>query len=98
MDKLVSLGVKANSEVGGSQSRSVQNSGNRETGVNASSTTTETEQISQQQGGRIRVESEPLGATFIVELPVVSAFPVGQPEIEAAIQEPVERLVATHQA
>lgn len=50
LDGLVSLGVKANAEVGGMRSQSTQNSVNRETGVNASSTTTETESVSQSAG------------------------------------------------
>lgn len=51
LDKLVSLGVKTSAEVGGERSRQTQNSVNRETGINASSTTTETESVSQSAGG-----------------------------------------------
>lgn len=51
LDGLVSIGVKANSEVGGDRSRSVTNNASRETGVNASTTTTETESFSEQSGG-----------------------------------------------
>ncbi len=53
LDKLVSLGVKTSAEVGGERSRQTSNSVNRETGVNASSTTTETESVSQSAGGGV---------------------------------------------
>jgi hypothetical protein len=51
ISELVSLGVNVTSEVGGEKSRQVSNNVNRESGVNASTTTTETEEISQQRGG-----------------------------------------------
>jgi hypothetical protein len=51
LDKLVTLGMSASAEVGGERSRSTEQSQSRETGVNASSTTTETEELSRGQSG-----------------------------------------------
>ena len=51
----------------------------------------------QQHGGRIRVRSElGEGATFIVELPIISAITTVQPEIETESQKHEDHLVATH--
>lgn len=49
--ELVSVGVKVNGSVGGGTSTSVEQSGNRSTGINQETTTTETEEASRQQGG-----------------------------------------------
>jgi|GEM_PF-2299326 len=58
LDKLVQMGVKVNAEVGGATNQSATQSANREQGVNAASTTTETESVSQSQGG---TQGEALG-------------------------------------
>lgn len=52
LSELVSIGVDASSSQGGDTSRSVNNTQSRETGINASTTTTETEQFSQSMGGQ----------------------------------------------
>lgn len=51
LDSLVKMGVSVDASVGGDVNQSNTASQNREQGVNASSTTTETESVSQSQGG-----------------------------------------------
>lgn len=50
ISKMVSLGVKATFGIGGETSRSVENSANRETGLTASETTTDTESVAETGG------------------------------------------------
>lgn len=71
LDKLVSMGMSVKSEVGQDRSRSVEESVSRETGVNASSTTTETEELSRAQGGQ---EGESFGWTVSSEQHISRGF------------------------
>lgn len=50
---LVEIGVSANGSIGGETSRAATNSARRDRGVNAATTTTETESASQSMGGQV---------------------------------------------
>lgn len=52
LSELVSVGVKVNGSVGGATTHSTENSATRQRGIEHSTTTTETSEVSMQQGGQ----------------------------------------------